>query len=90
MKPITPIVPGFDLPVTVFAKDQPDYLPLPAFRCEDGAVVTRWRLTFGERLKILLSGDLWLTVLTFHRPLQPVKLTTACPIMGHTGHDEES
>lgn len=91
MSPITPVVPGFDLPVTTYAKDQPEYIPLPSYRCEDesGTVVTRWRLTFRERIRILLSGDLWLSVLTFNRALQPVKLTTECPIMGHTGHDPE-
>lgn len=89
MTPITPVVPGFNLPVSIYAKDQPEYRPLPSFKCEDGMVVTRWSLTFGERLRLLIGGSLWLSVLTFNGPLQPVKLTTVCPIMGHTGYDEE-
>lgn len=79
MKLITPIIPGRELPVTVFAKDQPEYLQLPAFRDEYGAVTMRWKLTIRERLRILLSGDLWLSVLTFNNPLQPVKLDTTPP-----------
>ncbi len=91
MKPITPVVPGFDLPVTEFAKDQPEYITLPSFRTgdPDGRVVTRWRLTFRERLRILLTGDLWLSLLTFNHPLQPVKLDTECPIMGSAMLDKE-
>jgi len=80
MKPITPVVPGLDLPTVTFAKDQPEYLPLPAWRDADGTVVTRWRLSLKERVQILFTGDLWLTLMTFNHPLQPVKLTTVCPI----------
>lgn len=82
MRPISPVVPGFDLPETLYAKDQPQYIPLPSYRLEDdsGTVMTRWRLSWKERLTILLTGDLWLTMLTFNRALQPVKLTTKCPI----------
>lgn len=88
-RPVTPVVPGFDLPVTTFAKDQLPYIPLPSWKADDGMVVTRWKFTWGERFKILLTGDLWLTLLTFNNPLQPVKVTTHCPIQGHTGHDKE-
>jgi hypothetical protein len=75
MKPATPVIPGLKLTVTTFANDQPEYPQLPAFRDENGVVLTRWRLTWGERFRILLSGNLWLTVRTFGRPLQPVKLS---------------
>ena len=30
------------------------------------------------------SGSLWLTILTFNKPLHPVKLETQCPIFGHS------
>lgn len=82
MKPTTPIIPGVDLPVTVYAVNQPEYKQLPSFRSEDGMVLTRWRLSFRERVKLLFSGDLWLYVLTFNEPLQPVKLTTIRPVVG--------
>ncbi len=89
MKPITPIVPGFNLPTVEYAKDQPEYLTLPAWRGEDGMVITRWQLSFVERLRVLFGGSIWLTVLTFNKPLQPVKLETECPIFGHYMGDEE-
>ncbi len=88
ISPVQQVVPGFNIPTVVFAENQPEYIPLPAWRGEDGTVVTRWRFGWKERLLLLLTGDLWLTVLTFNHPLQPVKLDTVCPIMGHP--DEEA
>lgn len=79
MRPVHPIIPGEVLPVTVFAKDQPEYEPLPAHRTDDGTVLTRWKLTWRERVRILLFGDLYLEVLTFRTPLQPVRLSVAPP-----------
>ncbi len=55
----------------VFAKDQPEYLPLPAFRSEDGQVVSCWQLTWKERFKLLWTGKLFLMIATFNKPLQP-------------------
>lgn len=89
MTPILPVVPGFNLEVTEYAKDQEEYITLPAHRQPDGTVTTRWSLTWKERFLIAIGGSLWLQVLTFNKPLQPVKLTAQCPIMGHTGYDEE-
>ena len=80
MIPITPVVPGLDLPVTTFAKDQPEYNPLPSYRCEDGTVVTRWRLSFRERMLVLIGRSIWHSQLTFNHPLQPIKMTTNCPL----------
>jgi hypothetical protein len=87
--PILPVVPGFALEVVEYAKDQPEYLTLPAHRQPDGTVTTRWKLTWIERLRVAFGGSIWLQVLTFNRALQPVMLTAECPIMGHAGHDEE-
>ena len=84
-----PVVPGWNLEVTTFAKDQPEYVPLPSHRTPDGTVTTRWRLTWKERLLVAFGGSLWLQVLTFNRALQPVKLSAECPIMGLHMHDGE-
>jgi hypothetical protein len=61
-----------------FAKDQPEYQPLPAFRADsqDGEVITCWNLSFSERLRILFKGEIWLSLLTFNKPLTPCFLTT--------------
>lgn len=89
MEPITPVVPGFRIENVTYSKDQPEYIPLPAHRQPDGTVTIRWSLDWKERLLVAFGGSIWLQVLTFNTPLQPVKLTASCPIMGHTGHDEE-
>jgi len=57
----------------VYAKDQPEYLSLPAHRMEDGEVITCWKLTLRERLKVLFTGRFWICLLTFNQPLQPVR-----------------
>lgn len=58
---------------TVFAKDQPEYLPLPALRLDtpQGEVISCWKLSFKERLKILFTGRMWLSLMSFNRPLTP-------------------
>lgn len=60
----------------VFAKDQKEYMPLPAYRNDDGEVVSCWRLSFIERCRVLLKGEIWLSLKTFNKPLTPSFLTT--------------
>lgn len=81
MKPVSPVIPGAALPEVTFAKDQPQYLPLPAYRDsgDKGAVLSRWRLSWKERLKILWTGNLYLWCLTFQQPLQPLFPTVDKP-----------
>lgn len=55
----------------VYAKDQPEYLPLPAYRNET-ETVSCWRLTWRERLTVLFTGTLWLRQLNFGHALQPL------------------
>ena len=55
----------------VYAEDQEEYLPLPAHRTQSGAVTCCWKLSFTERLLVLFTGKIFLTVLTFNHPLQP-------------------
>lgn len=67
MKPI-----GFEQQNVIYAKDQPEYLPLPAHRTETGQVISCWSLSWRERLKLLLTGKIFCSQLTFNQPLQPV------------------
>lgn len=57
----------------VFAKDQPEYMPLPALKIDSdqGEVITCWKMSFRERLKVLFTGRVWLAMLSFHKPLTP-------------------
>ena len=74
MKPIE--FKGFNV---VYGKDQPEYNPLPAFRDENdlqGTVVTCWRMSWRERIKVLFLGRVYMSQLTFKKPLQPQYVTT--------------
>ena len=61
MKPIKP-EPRQGVGEVVFAKDQPEYEPLPA-NFDGRSVETKWRLSWRERLHILFRGNLYLTLL---------------------------
>ena len=65
---------------STYAKNQPEYLPLPAHKSSDGTVTTCWSFSFIERIKILIFGKLFLQILTFNKPLQPLKMSTNKPI----------
>jgi hypothetical protein len=81
MKPVEPDHPQWTKDVNwrlvQFAKNQPQYEPLPAY-IEDspmGTVITEWELSEEER-KAIAEGAciIRLSILTFQEPLQPVKL----------------
>lgn len=63
---------------TVFAEDQDEYLALPAFRDED-EVISCWKFSLRDRLKVLIGRPLWLRQLNFGRPLQPQQPTLDKP-----------
>lgn len=73
MKPI-----NFKEANVVFAKDQPEYQPLPAYRIDSpkGEVVSCWKLSFRERLRLLFTGKLWIQLLSFNQALTPQYPTT--------------
>lgn len=60
------------------AKDQPEYDALPAFKADtlQGEVITCWKLSFWERLRVLFVGNIWLSLLTFNEPYSPTFITT--------------
>ena len=60
----------------VFAENQEGVLPLPAFRDEDGVVVTCWELTNEDFERLVETKKIYLSIMTFKNPLQPVFLTT--------------
>jgi hypothetical protein len=77
MTPIDPQI--FGLELKVYAKEQPEYVPLPARVDEYGTVITRWKLTWRERWKVFWSGELYITVMTFNKPLQPIRCSIERP-----------
>jgi thioredoxin-related protein len=71
MKPIE-----FEEQNVIYAKDQPEYNPLPACKTENGDIATCWELTKEEIEEIQNTGKLWIMVKTFNNPLQPFYCTT--------------
>ena len=59
------------------AKDQPQYLTLPAYRKGDdkGTVVFCWKMGKWERFKALFTGRIWVCFLTFNNPLTPNRIS---------------
>lgn len=93
MKPVSPVSSDpetrWGVSERQFAKDQPQYLTLPALRFSDGLAVSRWSLSLWERLKILFGGSIYLGLLTYNNPLQPVRLSTSVEeVVGVTPKDE--
>lgn len=71
----------------VFAKNQPEYLPLPAHRFRDdaqGRIACCWSMTWRERFIALFRGKVWHEILTFNQPLQPQLLSMDKPDMPRT------
>ena len=57
---------------TTFAENQKPYMPLPAYKEDDGTITHCHKLNLYERIRILLTGRLWISVLTFNEPPQPI------------------
>ena len=71
MKPIK-----FEGHNVVYAENHPEYNPLPAFKAENGTIVTCWELTKEDFERIVETRRIYLSVMTFNNHLQPVYLTT--------------
>ena len=54
----------------VWAKNQPPYLPLPAYTNER-ETISCWALSWRERFRVLWTGRLWLRQMNFGQALQP-------------------
>lgn len=60
----------------VYGENQPEYLPLPAKKRDNGEVITCWKLSPDEIKKVQETGVIWVCMLTFNKPLQPILLAT--------------
>lgn len=85
MKAISPVLPATpDQHEIILAKNQPQYHPLPValVTYDDGvqSMISRYRLGWRERMKLLFTGDLWLEQLTFGAKLQPQRPTVNEPL----------
>ncbi len=74
MKPVEPTTPHDGAQRVIFAKDQPQYDPLPASVSQDGLVMTEWELSAEELSRVVNGGRVRLWIWTHRLPLQPVAL----------------
>jgi hypothetical protein len=73
-----PIIEAYASKEVVYAKDQPEYIPLHTIVLGwPRAVTSRWTLTPEQRDALLSGRDLYLEMLTFGHALQPVRLYVA-------------
>ena len=65
----------------VFGANQPEYIPLPAERRpgQSGEIVTCWELSPDELKRVQETGKIYLGLLTFGQPLQPVIMSVEKP-----------
>lgn len=74
-----PVIPELE-PLEIFlAKDQPEYNTLRVLRSSDekGYVMSRWQLTPMQKQLIADGTDIFLILLTFGGPPQPVQIAVA-------------
>lgn len=81
MTPVEP-TPHNGARLVVFAKDQPQYIPLPASVDANGLVMTEWEPTAAELDHLLQGGRIRLWIYTFGHALQPVSLEAIAPDCG--------
>lgn len=74
MKPVEPKVPHDGAALVVFAKDQPQYDPLPAYVDGAGLVMTEWEFSAEDLATIVNGGRVRLWISTFRRSLQPIAI----------------
>ena len=73
----------FTMDMTELAKDQPEYNALPIARAiqPDGTkeMISCWQLSLWERVKVLVTGKLYLRVVGTQHP--PVDMTLDNPVV---------
>jgi hypothetical protein len=77
--PVTPNRALFLLPEgsreVVYAKDQPQYLPLPVLVTPDGKVASMWKPDASELALLNQGVPVCITCWTFNGPLQPLSVS---------------
>src|ERR1700733_12606155 len=72
-----PVIDGLESREIVYAKDQPEYIPLRTLRNSNDemcGVVSRWALTPEQRKLVANGADIFLELSTFRQPLQPIRM----------------
>ena len=67
----------------IIAKDQPQYQPIPAHRAHDecDTVIFCWQLTEEEKQRVMETGVIWHSSMTFGHAFQPQLLSVESPFI---------
>lgn len=66
----------------VFAKNQPEYLPLPVhLDFTTGIVTSCWKLSWKDLIRLIFTRRVWFQQYTFNHPLQPQRPRTDYPFI---------
>ena len=61
---------------TEIGKNQEEYLTLPSlYDKKNGIVVSCYKLSFKDMIKILFTRKIWVSIMVFNGPLQPQMLS---------------
>lgn len=88
MKAMKQVVRGKDLPVSYLSNgrmypvegDEKRTQNIPFYRTPNGSCVIRWRLSWLDRIRMLIFGDLYQSVHIGNAELQPIRLDTRNPL----------
>lgn len=72
INPQSPVIGNYLGEELKIAKDQPEYRVLPAIRIDRNTVLTRWHLSIIQRLILLFTGNIYLEIMNFRQPIQPL------------------
>lgn len=64
----------------VWKASDPKHIPLPSY-VNDRETISRWQLTFRERVAVLLTGRLWLRQCNYGARLQPQLVQVGTPFV---------
>ena len=73
----------------IVAENQEEYMSLPALKFESGEIISCWKLSVAERLKVLLTGKIWHSSLSFNKSITPVFMTTNRKSVYYTHNDDK-
>ena len=80
MHPVSPVIPDENHNEIIVAEHQDEYENLPSIPIENG-ILTRWKLSDEEKAIVAETGDVYLFMLTFGKPVTPIMLTVDKPAL---------
>lgn len=83
MKPVSPVIPGENHNEVIVAEDQEEYQNLPSIPMQNG-ILTRWELNDEEKQIVAKTGSIYVYLMTFGQPIQPILLQVEKPELKYT------